>query len=315
MTRKPSRNELSSATFEELFEACKNWGVWGPDDERGTLNFIGPHEVIAAASLVRRGRTISCARVLDTVAGPDNPRPALHHMTTLFDEGAGGSGDLRFAGDYLGTEIHGDAPSHMDALCHASYKGLLYNGREARDTVTDSGAHLLGIRTAAAGLVTRGVLIDLPRARSIDWLPPGAVVTINEFLRAEQFAGTELARGDIPFVRTGHTAKRSREGAWDVSKRKAGLHPEVMKLLHQRQVAALACDGDCDIAPSVYPKVPYPIHAIAIVSMGLCLIDHLDLEELAHVCRTEGRQEFMCVVAPLPITDATGSPVNPIAIF
>jgi kynurenine formamidase len=309
------RTLVSPERFEEIFNSCKNWGRWGADDERGALNFIGDAEIRAAAALVRRGRTVSCARPLDTIAGPDNPWPVIHHMTTLPDVDAGGSGDLRFSGDYLGIEFHGDAHSHIDALCHVVYKGLLYNGVPARHVIDSAGARTRSIRGAASGIVTRGVLLDLPALYGAAWLDPGHAITEGELRAAEDAAQLRLATGDVLFVRTGHTRRRREQGPWDVSTGKAGLHPEAMPMLHERQISVLACDTDSDIAPTVCPEVPYPVHAIGIAGLGLHFLDHLDLEALADQCATEGVWEFMCIIAPLAIKDGTGSPVNPIAVF
>jgi kynurenine formamidase len=306
---------ISRERFEEIFNSCKNWGLWGSDDDRGALNFIGEDEVRAAAALVRRGWTISCGRPLDTVAGPDNPRPVIHHMTTLPDIDAGGSGDLRFSGDYIGVEIHGDAQSHVDALCHVVYKGLLYNGVPASTVIDSAGAKTQSIGGAAAGIVTRGILLDLPRLHGSTWLNPGHAITADELLAAEEMAHVRLGKGDIFFLRTGHTRRRRDIGPWDVTTGRAGLHPEVMPLLHERQISAFACDGDGDVAPAICEEIPCPIHAIGIVGMGLHFLDHLDLEKLADTCAEEARWEFMCMVAPLKIENGTGCPVNPLAVF
>ena len=115
---------VSPAVFEAIFESVKNWGRWGPDDVLGTLNYITPDHVRRAASLVRTGRSISMAIPINNVAGPDNPNPAIHHMTQMHDLDIG-SGKLRFAMDFLGMDFHGDCHTHIDALCHIAYDGRL----------------------------------------------------------------------------------------------------------------------------------------------------------------------------------------------
>ncbi len=72
---------VTAREFEAIFESVCNWGRWGADDEKGTLNYISPEHVRRAASLVRSGRSVSLAAPIDTKAGPDNPNPAIHHMT------------------------------------------------------------------------------------------------------------------------------------------------------------------------------------------------------------------------------------------
>ncbi|HSS61322.1 MAG TPA: hypothetical protein VLK30_07695, partial [Candidatus Limnocylindrales bacterium] len=151
---------VSVAEFEAMFESVKNWGRWGADDERGTLNYITPEHIKKAAALVRSGRTVSMAIPINTVAGPDNPHPAIHYMSQNHDIPVGES-KVAFAMDFLGMECHGDCHTHIDALNHISYGGLLYGGRPAAN-VTSKGSPGLAITTYANGVVGRGVLLDIP---------------------------------------------------------------------------------------------------------------------------------------------------------
>ncbi len=247
---RPVSPAVSAGEFARTYEACKNWGRWGPDDEKGALNLITPERVAAAARLVRSGRRVSCSWPLDTQAGPDNPKPVLHHMTIMQDIHIGDAGDLRFAGDFFGMEIHGDAHSHLDALCHMAYQGLMYNGVPVDEAVTSLGASRQTMDVARDGLVGRGVLIDIPRLRGMSWVEPSDFVYADEIEAAEQAQGTRLAEGDILFLRTGHARKRLEEGPWEAAVAKAGLHTSVMPLLHERCVAAIGWDGDGDTVPS-----------------------------------------------------------------
>jgi len=312
---RPASPAVSAGEFARTYEACKNWGRWGPDDEKGALNLITPERVSAAARLVRSGRRVSCSWPLDTQAGPDNPKPVLHHMTIMQDIHIGDAGDLRFTGDFIGIEFHGDAHSHLDALCHMAYKGLMYNGVPVDEAVTSLGASRQTMDVAREGLVGRGVLIDIPRLRGTAWVEPSDFVYADEIEAAEQAQGTRLAEGDILFLRTGHARKRLDEGPWEAAGAKAGLHTSVMPLLHERGVAAIGWDGDGETVPSQCEGVAYPIHAIGICAMGLYYADSLSFEDLAAACEEERRWEFFCVMAPLRIAKGTGSPVNPIAIF
>ncbi len=126
--RRPANVSLEE--FEAIFESVKNWGRWGDDDIRGTLNLLTPAHVQRACGLVKAGRHVSMAIPINTVAGPDNPSPAVHHMTQMHDWDIG-SGKLRFSMCYLGMESHGDCHTHIDALNHISYDGKLYGGRSA----------------------------------------------------------------------------------------------------------------------------------------------------------------------------------------
>lgn len=306
---------VSAREFADLHEACRHWGRWGADDQRGAVNFITPRHVAAAAATVRSGRTVACSWPLDTKAGPDNPKPVVHHMTMLQDVPIGDAGDLRFTCDFMGIEFHGDAHSHIDALCHVAYKGLLYNGLPVDRAVSSLGASMQTMDVAKHGIVGRGVLLDIPRLRGTSWVEPGEAVYREEIEAAERAQGVRLQEGDILFFRTGHARKRLDDGPWDAANSKAGLHPTAMPLFHERQVAAIGFDGDGEVVPGNTEGVMYPIHAIGVNAMGLYFLDSLFFEDLAVACQQEGRWDFLCVIAPLRLAAGTGSPVNPIAVF
>ncbi len=307
---------MSAQEFDRLFQTVCNWGRWGADDRQGTLNYITPEHVRAAAALVRSGRSVSLAIPINTVAGPDNPNPAIHYLAQGHDI-ASDLGEPRFCLDYLGCACHGDCHTHVDALCHISYRGLLYNGVRA-DSVTSQGPTLMDITAYAQGIVGRGVLLDIPRLRGAKWLDPGEQVTGEELEAAERAEGLRLGEGDILLFRTGHHRRRLELGPWDntyAGEGKAGLHPTAMLLLHERKVAAFLPDGDGEAVPSNVEGIAYPIHALQIAAMGMACADSLQFEELAPLCERSQRWEFMVVAAPLRLPRGTGSLFNPIAIL
>ena len=313
---KTTPSPVSKADFEKLFEHVRNWGRWGPDDERGTLNYITPEHVRKAAALVRSGRSVSMEIPINTVAGPDNPRPAMHYMVQGYDVRSD-LGEPQFSADYLATEFHGDCHTHIDALCHIAYKGLLYNGKPA-SVVTTHGPTIQDITAYAHGIVGRGVLLDIPRLRGVKWLEPGEAVTTAELEAAEKAQGVRLGEGDIFVFRTGHHRRRLELGPWNNGydgEGKAGLHVETIPLLHERKVAAFLPDGDGETVPSNVEGIAYPIHALQIAAMGMACSDSLQFEELVKICEEEKRWEFLVVAAPLRLPRGTGSLFNPIAIF
>jgi len=313
---KTSPTFTSAEQFDQLFRRVSNWGRWGPDDEKGTLNYLTPEHVRSSAALVRSGRTVSLSLPINTVAGPDNPRPSVHYMVKTHDIRPA-HGEPRFAGDYLGSELHGDSRTHVDALCHVSYKGKLYNGKSP-ETVTSHGATLMDITAYAHGIVGRGVLLDIPRFRKVKWLELGEAVTAEEIEAVERFQSVRLGEGDIFLFRTGHHRRRLELGSWNNGcdgEGQAGLDVNAMVLLHERKVAAFLPDGDGETVPSNVEGVPYPVHALQIASMGLACADSLQFEELVKVCEEENRWTFMVLASPLRLPRGTGSLFNPIAIF
>lgn len=305
--------------FEQIFESVKNWGRWGPDDELGTMNYITPDMVVRAASLVRSGRRVSMAIPINKVAGPDNPQQAMHFVTQAHDVPVDHS-EVRFALDFLGMACHGDCHTHVDALCHISYRGQCYNGRVAGEVVTSTGATAQDITAYSNGVVGRGVLLDIPGHRGVAWLEPGEAVTRGELEACVEQQGVVVGEGDILVLRTGHQRRRHEVGPWDNSpppggEGKAGLHVDTIPWMHKRRIAAFLPDGDGETVPSVVKDVTYPIHPLQIVAMGMLVSDSLQFEDLVAACQEEQRYEFMVVGLPLRLPGGTGSPWNPIALF
>jgi kynurenine formamidase len=297
---------MAAADVLAFHETLSNWGRWGDEDELGALNLITREVTAAGAATVRSGRTVSCARPLDTRPSADNPLPVAHHMTGTATEGMGA--------DYFAISPHGFSTSHIDALCHIFHEEQLYNGYPA-EAVTAHGATKLGIHQLRAGIVTRGVLLDIPSLRGVDALEPGEPIFPEDLEAAEKKAGLEVQPGDALLVRTGRWAWRRANGPWDAGRLAAGLDASCLPWLRGRDVATLGSDCVSDVLPSRVDGVGMPIHTVVIVAMGVHLMDNLDLDNLAAACAEEARWEFLFTVAPLVLRRGTASPVNPIALF
>lgn len=307
------QSTLSAAEFGDLYDRLAQAARWGDADQRGALNYITQTEVLAAAGEVRTGRTVSLARPIEDRLSADNPEPFQHEMIGYAAHFIRAPG-VEFAADRFTMNVHGDADSHIDALCHVIYDDKLYNNVSV-DTVTPTGASQLTIDAARDGIVGRGVLLDIPRLRETSWLEPGEHVTVDDLVAAERSQGLRVGRGDLLFVRVGHSRRRSEIGPWNAAETRAGLHPTAMEFVAERQVAALGSDGNSDTAPSATEGVAFPVHVLAINAMGVHLLDYLRFEDLVPLCEADGRWMFLCVIAPLRMPTATGSPVNPIAIL
>lgn len=304
---------VTEARATELFTACKQWGRWGADDERGALNLLTADRAAEAAALVRTGEVVACGRPLAVAAAADNPSPALHHMTMGGDlasaAGMGGSAD------FIGVAFHGMAVSHIDALCHIFVDGQMYNGYPAHE-VTSRGARHNAIDAAFGGIVGRGVLLDVPRARGVRWLEPGDAISPEDLDNACASQQVEARSADLLLVGTGRDARRAVHGPWspgDVGL--AGLDAECVPWLVAHDPAVLGSDGVSDIFPPNPHAWPLPIHQCCLVGMGVHLLDNLQLGDLARACAAANRWEFLFTVAPLQVGGGTGSPVNPIAVL
>jgi len=247
---------MNAADFEELYQRLRQTDPWGPAARHGALNNITSAHVLAAVNEVRLGRTASLASAVGSEVTPDNPDPCVHQMTSPSGDQADRNG-LSFAMDRLAMNVHGNADSHIDALCHVIYRALLYNGVPA-DSITASGPSELSIDLARDGIVGRGVLLDIPRAKGVSCVEPGDHVTIDDLVQAEEAQRVHVGEGDLLFVRVGHHQRRTALGPWDSASARAGFHPVALEFIAERRVGALGSDGNNDTAPSSVDGVEFP---------------------------------------------------------
>ncbi|MFF4490669.1 cyclase family protein [Streptomyces sp. NPDC001544] len=301
---------VSRQEFDAMFAAVRTWGRWAPAD-RGAWNRVTADHVRRATATVRSGTVVPLALPWNTRAGPDNRRPALHHMTDLGDVESPEPSTYK---DFIAADYHGKGVTHLDALSHIAYQGQLYDGRTAHEVVDAAGARF-GTVSALGCLVTRGVLLDLPAVLGVRWLEPGQAVHAADVIAAEQALGVVIGEGDAVLLRSGHVRRRAELGAWDPDTGSAGFHVDAVPLLAERGVALIGGDGDSDVRPSPVEGVHSPVHALAVAAMGVPLLDNLDLEALSAAAAEAGRHAFLLVVAPLNIPAGTGSPVTPVAVL
>lgn len=325
----PNRSANSDSGYPDQSEvlgyldALSNWDRWGPNDTLGTLNYITKEVRRAAAAEVRSGITVSCAHDIT-----DDPPTDAHYQRSMIKTGEGVTNPDRirdreivpgiptsptvdFAVESLTLTPHGSNTTHYDALSHYFLFGHMYGGHPAHAVTSQSGALRLDVRGARNGIVTRGVLLDIPLLLGFDWLPASHSVDVATLERAEKKFGFTVGPGDALLLRTGHSHPGRRPTP--TTGQEAGWQASVLPWLHERQVAVIASDASNDVLPSGYPELPVPIHAVGLTAMGLAILDNLDLETLSRACRTAGRYTFQFVVAPLRFQGATGSPVNPLA--
>jgi kynurenine formamidase len=331
MTETAATNATTSPNIDDvrrISNAVCNWGKWGPDDEKGTLNYVEPQHVAAAAALVQLGEIISLA-VPFNENGPQtggfarfNP---IHLMTrdggdalmntTPRDFYGGKDRYIRSADDIIIMPLQ--CGTQWDALGHIVFEGKIYNGYDA-SWVSSAGALKNDVTNAAAGLIGRGVLLDLPRARGVESLEPGFVIGREELDACAAAQGVRIGQGDYVLIRTGQMGDVKRRGSWgDYAAGSApGLGLTSSEWIHEHRLAGIATDTwGMEVLPNETTDVFQPLHVILIVHMGLWVGEIFDLEQLAQRCTELGRWEFLFSAPPLPFTRAVGSPVNPIAIL
>jgi kynurenine formamidase len=303
------------------YKMLSNWGRWGTDDERGTLNLITPAKRLQAAGLVREGLLISCARTISWDPTLDSPMPARHFMLQSGEGepaqalGRSGASDAFLLAPHGVSMTHLDAPSHSHVRSDASQPWTIYNGKPAKLVTTTQGATIGSIELAGGGIVSRGVLLDIPPIRGVPWLEGADPVFPEDLDAAEAAEGVHVEPGDILFVRTGFPRRRKELGPRPIAEGISALQAACLPWLRERDVAVVGADTGNDVMPGQYPSLGLPVHGVGMGAIGLWILDNPDYEELAATCARLRRWEFQAVIGPLKLANATGSPVNPLALL
>ena len=314
LTQIPSESQVL-----EWMESLSNWGRWGDDDQLGCLNLITPANRKRATALVREGISVSCARPIVTEMTADVMFQVQRYMV---DSGEGRETDTperqltrRGAAEFIGMVFHGQTITHIDAMSHYSWQGKMYNGTPASQVTSREGAQSHTIEAAGTGIISRGVLLDIPLVRGVDWLDPADPVMPEDLEAAERLHRVRVEQGDILLVRTGNYRKRLEAGPVSIAEPMVACQVACAPWFKERGVGMVGTDTPNDVRPSQYASIGSPFHVMCLVTLGLWLIDNANLEQLADACRERGRYDFMLTLAPLPLRNVTGSPVNPIALF
>jgi kynurenine formamidase len=308
-----ANHNVSQADMDRWKKELSNWGRWGKEDEKGTLNLITPAKRKQAAALVREGFVVSLARDAATEREPDNPQPYENVMIS--------DGSARPAAtDRIAVTFHGLAHTHLDALAHHFIGGKMYNGFAQKEYVSmKDGAAKASIHQVKDGIFTRGILMDIPRLKGVPYLEPGTPIYVEDLEAWEKQAGIKVSSGDALFIRTGRWVRRAKLGPSTTGE--AGLDASVIPWLRQRDVAVIGSEAALSVTPippssQITDADDYlPLHNFVLVIYGMNVIDNCDLTALGEAASARKRWEFLVTAAPLPLRHGTGSPINPTGLF
>ncbi|MCZ6874178.1 MAG: cyclase family protein [bacterium] len=314
---------MSAATLRQLALQVRNWGKWGPDDEIGTLNYITPDKIAAAAQLVTAGKVFALGIPLQRNGPQSGTRARFNPIHTMFRDG----GDQpKTPEEVAEMQGYGGADdwivmplqciTQWDSLAHVFYEGKMYNGFDAT-LVTSSGAAKNSIDKTKDKIVGRGVLLDVARYKGVKALEPGYAITVEDLDGTASAQGVEVQCGDILLTRTGHMSRYLDKGSWDFFDldESPGVSVYTALWMHAKEIAAIGSDTYAvEVRPSELAPFRSPFHCCAIPNMGLTLGEIFYLEDLAADCAADGRYSFLLVAPPLPISNAVGTPINPYAM-
>ncbi len=292
-----SGDEVTKEQYDRWMTELSNWGRWGDDDQLGALNLITPAKRVEAAGLVEAGRVVSMARDM-TIERLDDPASTSANRPPVLAGSVrnvfGIDTDNGYFWERYEIEYHGGLVTHLDAFCHVAYDGKVYNGRDFEDVASlEDGCSAMGvINLKEEGLVTRGVLIDMP----------GTAVRRQDIEAWEAETGITISAGDALFLRTGRDIGQT-----------GGYHPSLLPFFKERDIALLGADvpqegGQID-------GVAIPVHFFTLVALGVHLFDNLGLEALAETASELSRWEFLFMASPHGVPNGAGTAINPLAVF
>jgi kynurenine formamidase len=335
-TEKYPRN-LTKEDVDRWMTEMSNWGKWGKDDQAGTVNLITPARRKAAAALVHDGVSVSMSLDADlpkegpTSGPPPGAPPAGAPGAQPAGRGAGGANRTTwtltsrppgaqprdvaaYVVDNIAVSYHGNNTTHLDAPSHIYYKGQIYNGYP-QTSYTDRGAGKDDVMGMKDGILTRGVLFDIPKLKGVPFLGDDEAIYVEDLEAWEKKAGFRVETGDAVLVRTGRWVRVKEKGPLNLNQATPGLYASCVKWLRERGASILGSDVVQDVRPSRIEGVNQPIHQLALMAMGMPLIDNADLEALSEAAAQRRRWTYMLTMNPLRVPGATGGPVNPIATF
>ena len=317
---------MTRITRQDIYTAAEklsNWGRWGPDDQIGTLNNITAEDRVAAAGLIRRGKTFALGldlkeRVQSGLFG--GRWNLIHHMLATGTDAAAGKQDgdgkkyLRYADDAINMPCQ--MATQWDALAHIFLDDKMYNGYPATD-VTANGAKRLGIEHYRDQMVGRGVLLDIARWKGVEALENGYPITNADLDACAAAQGVEVRRGDFVIVRTGQQEACLAAGEWGsyAGGDAPGLAFETCYWIREHDIAGICADTwGCEVRPNECDEANQPWHWVVIPAIGIAMGEIFYVRELAADCAEDGVYEFFFTAPPLHIPGACGSPINPLAI-
>lgn len=299
------------ALIDALLDRYRTWGRWGADDQAGTLNHLGKRSVRQAQALIDDGGILGLGRRISP-GSAQRSNPATAHLMT--EVPADSTAPRGTSSDWYGLACHGFDITHLDALCHMSWRGNFYNGFRADQVTARGAAPYLTAETLSDGVFAPAVVVDVPRLRGVPWLEPGDGIDADDLARVVRHH--PWSEGTVLIVSTGRDGReRAGRGHDPVADGNPGLLPSVVPWLHEHQPSLLVTDVACDrMRPDGAPH-SMPLHVLALVGLGIHLVDNASLAELTKMCADRERSRVAFSLSVPRLVRGTGAPVNPLVIY
>ena len=301
---------VSACAQTQAIQSCHK-SKWGPNDQVGALNNITTANVMEAAKLVKRGKSIRMGIETNSKTPAFPPRTFSITVLTPGQEYGGSLGDTK-------TNYHDDIimgwvgiGSQLDGLGHIGIDSVYYNCLAGRDVVTAGGLKKLGIENVPA-IATRAVILDMVGLTGKDPVPEGTAFNKKEIDAALARQGNmRINKGDVVIFYTGWTKLIGKD-----DKRYGSVEPglgiEGANHLASLNVAMVGADTwGLEVIPFEDPKKIFHVHQILLPMNGIYILENVNAEEAVKDKVYEG----LFTLGPSRITGAVQAIINPIFVY
>jgi len=282
---------------------------YGADDTLGAINNLSPAKVVAAARLIKTGKSYP----LGVPTGRETPAygPRTYQLTvTQLSDGTGATlGTNKATGNDDLINVWMGIGSQIDGLGHMGTDHVYYNDTHASEFVTTEGLLKFGIDTLPP-IVTRGVLLDMTKHYGMNPVTEGTAFNRKEIDAAAAAQGVALEKGDVVLFHTGwldvaeSDPKRFMSG-------QPGLGVGGARYLAALGVVAVGADTwALEALPSEDPKTAFPVHPELLAKNGVYILENMDTRALA----ADNASEFLFVLGQPRFVGAVQAVINPVAI-
>jgi kynurenine formamidase len=279
---------------------------WGAQDQRGAANRLTPAKVLEAKEAIRQGIVYQLGRVYET----GMPMYGTRHYSLRIPQSfqMPGTNQAIYHDELISGEL-GQVGTQFDGLGHVGIGELFYNGNRRADFAKAEGFTKLGIENVGA-IITRGVLIDVARYKSVERLDANYEITLADLQGALKRQGSDIHSGDVVLVHTGWGSLWMKDNTKFVAT-SPGIGLAAAQYLVEEEVVVVGSDNwGVEVMPNPNPDLSAPVHQLFLAKNGIYIHENLATEDLAR----DAVYEFAYMFAPLRLKGATGSPGNPVAI-
>jgi kynurenine formamidase len=286
---------------------CKS--KWGPNDQIGAANLLTPELALAAAKLVKTGKTYRLGVETNSKTPAFGPRSWALVINQPGQVGGGGLGPTKtnYNDDiYMGYVGTG---TQIDGLGHIGVDNVYYNCNKNSEFVQANGLTKLGIENLPA-MATRGVVLDMASYFGKNPLPEGTVFNRKEIDEQAQRQGVEIRKGDVVLFYTGWLTLVGKDDKRYISG-EPGLGKGGAEYLASKEVVAVGADTwGLDAIPFEPGVGVFEVHQILLARNGIYILENVDTTELVK----DKAWEFLFVLGASRITGGVQAIISPVAI-